>query len=56
MQMSLFDHNLGEVADMSGLDRTYFMNDILLDYLAARDLKQIKMEKFYFELLNPCKI
>ena len=52
MQMSLFDHSLSEVHDMSGLDRTYFMNDILLDYLTARDLKQIKMEKFYFELLK----
>ncbi len=52
MQMSLFDHSLSEVHDMSGLDRTYFMNDILLDYLTARDLRQTKMESFYLELLK----
>ena len=52
MLMSLFDQSLGDVADMSGLERTNFMNDILIDYLTSRDLRQTKMEKFYFELLK----
>ena len=52
MQMSLFDHSLNEVAEMNGLDRTYFMNDVCVDYLMAKDLHQPKMEKFYFELLK----
>ncbi len=52
MQMSLFDHSLGEVAEMSGIERTYFMNDILIDYLTSKDLQQRKMEKFYLELLK----
>ena len=52
MLMSLFDHSLGDVAHMSGLERTHFMNDILMDYLTSKDLRQTKMEKFYFELLK----
>ena len=52
MLMSLFDQSLGDVADMSGLERTHFMNDILIDYLTSKDLRQTKMEKFYFELLK----
>ena len=42
----LFDQSLGDVADMSGLEHTHFMNDILIDYLTSKDLRQTKMEKF----------
>ena len=56
MLMSLLDRlkdaGLGDVAHMSGLERTHFMNDILIDYLTSKDLRQTKMEKFYFELLK----
>jgi hypothetical protein len=52
MQMSLFDYSLNDVAEMSGLERTLFMNDVLEDYQAAKSLRQSKMEKFYLELLK----
>ena len=56
MQMSIFDRvrdaGLQDVRDMSGLERTEFMNDIFLDYQASRDLRQKKMETFYLELLK----
>ena len=56
MQMSIFDRvkeaGLSDVKDMSGLERTEFMNEIWLDYMASKDLRQTKMEKFYFELLK----
>ena len=52
MQMSLFDYSLNDVAEMSGLERTLFMNDVLEDYQAAKGLRQSKMEKFYLELLK----
>lgn len=52
MQMSLFDHSLSEVDEMSGIERTHFMNDILIDYLTSKDLRQKKMETFYLELLK----
>ena len=56
MQMSLFDKvrevGLQDVNDMNGLERTEFMNDIFLDYQASRDLRQRKLETFYFELLK----
>ena len=56
MQMSLFDRvreaGLQDVADMSGLEKTAFMNDIFLDYQACKDLRQKKMEIFYLELLT----
>lgn len=50
--MSLFDHSLSEVDEMSGIERTHFMNDILIDYLTSKDLRQKKMETFYLELLK----
>jgi len=56
MQMSLFDRvreaGLQDVNDMNGLERTEFMNDIFLDYQASKDLRQRKLEIFYFELLK----
>ena len=56
MQMSIFDRvrdaGLQDVKDMSGLERTAFMNDIFLDYQASKDLRQKKMETFYLELLK----
>jgi hypothetical protein len=52
MQMSLFDHSLQDVVDMSGLERTHFMNEVYLDYQASKSLQQSKMEKFYLELLK----
>ncbi len=52
MQMSLFDHSLSDVAEMSGIERTHFMNDIFLDYQASKSLRQSKMENFYLELLK----
>jgi hypothetical protein len=56
MQMSIFDRvrdaGLQDVRDMSGLERTEFMNDIFLDYQASKDLRQKKMETFYLELLK----
>ncbi len=56
MQMSIFDRvrdaGLQDVRDMSGLERTEFMNDIFLDYRASKDLRQKKMETFYLELLK----
>ena len=50
--MSLFDHSLSEVGEMSGIERTHFMNDIFLDYQTSKTLRQKKMEDFYFELLK----
>ena len=56
MQMSIFDRvrdaGLQDVRDMSGLERTEFMNDIFLDYQASKDLRQKKMESIYLELLK----
>jgi len=56
MHMSLIDRireaGLQDVADMSGLEKTAFMNDIFLDYQASKDLRQKKMEIFYLELLS----
>ncbi len=56
MLMSLFDHirdaGMHDVANMSGMERTHFMNEIFLDYQASKDLRQIKMENFYLELLK----
>ena len=56
MQMSIFDRvreaGLSDVKDMDGVERTEFMNDIFLDYLACKDLRQKKMESFYLELLK----
>jgi len=54
--MSIFDRvrdaGLQDVRDMSGLERTEFINDIFLDYQASKDLRQKKMETFYLELLK----
>tara|TARA_B100001093_G_scaffold431852_1_gene428085 strand:+ start:382 stop:570 length:189 start_codon:yes stop_codon:yes gene_type:complete len=54
--MSLVDKikeaGLQDVADMSGLERTAFMNDLFLDYEASKDLRQRKLENFYLELLK----
>jgi hypothetical protein len=56
MQMSIFDRvrdaGLQDVKDMNGLERTEFMNEIWLDYMASKDLRQKKMESFYLELLK----
>jgi hypothetical protein len=56
MLMSIFDRvrqaGLQDVRDMSGLERTEFINDIFLDYQASKDLRQKKMESFYLELLK----
>jgi len=56
MQMSIFDRvrdaGLQDVKDMDGLERTEFMNEIWLDYIASKDLRQKKLESFYLELLK----
>jgi hypothetical protein len=54
MQMALFDriYTGTEVEDMNGLDKTFFINDIYTDYKMCKDLRQEKMEAFYFELLT----
>ena len=52
MQMSLFDYSLNDVAEMDGLERTLFMNEVFSDYEASKCLRQSKMEKFYLELLK----
>ena len=56
MRMSLFDQirdaGMHDVKNMSGMERTHFMNEIFLDYQASKDLHQLKMENFYFELLK----
>ena len=56
MHMSLIDRikeaGLQDVADMSGLEKTAFMNDLFLDYQASKDLRQKKLEVFYLELLK----
>jgi len=54
--MSIFDRvrdaGLQDVKDMDGLERTEFMNEIWLDYMASKDLRQKKLESFYLELLK----
>ena len=56
MHMSIIDRvresGLQDVKDMSGLERTVFMNDLYLDYQASKDLRQKKLETFYLELLK----
>jgi len=56
MHMSIIDRvkesGLQDVKDMSGLERTEFMNDLFLDYQACKDLRQRKLETFYLELLE----
>ena len=56
MHMSIIDRikeaGLQDVADMSGLEKTAFMNDLFLDYQASKDLRQRKLEIFYLELLS----
>ena len=56
MHMSIIDRvretGLQDVKDMSGLERTEFMNDLFLDYQASKDLRQRKLENFYLELLE----
>lgn len=56
MHMSIIDTvkeiGLKDVADMNGLERTQFMNDLFLDYQASKDLRQRKLENFYLELLE----
>jgi len=56
MHMSIIDRvreaGLQDVADMNGLERTAFMNDLYLDYEASKDLRQKKLEVFYLELLK----
>ena len=56
MHMSIIDRvretGLQDVKDMSGLERTVFMDDLFLDYQASKDLRQKKMETFYLELLK----
>ena len=55
VHMSIYDKvyesGLHEVAEMDGLDTTQFMNDIYNDYKMCKDLRQTRMEAFYFELL-----
>ena len=54
MQMAIIDriYTGTEVELMSGLDRTYFIDDIYNDYKMCKDLRQcLKMEAFYLELL-----
>tara|TARA_R110000803_G_scaffold56183_1_gene113360 strand:- start:902 stop:1090 length:189 start_codon:yes stop_codon:yes gene_type:complete len=54
--MSIIDRvreaGLQDINDMSGLERTEFMNDLFLDYQASKDLRQKKLEVFYLELLK----
>ena len=56
MHMSIIDRvresGLQDVKDMSGLERTEFMNDLFLDYQASKDFRQKKLETFYLELLK----
>jgi len=56
MHMSIIDRvreaGLQDINDMSGLERTEFMNDLFLDYQASKDLRQKKLEVFYLELLK----
>ena len=56
MHMSIIDRvreaGLQDINDMSGLERTEFMNDLFLDYQASKDLRQRKLEVFYLELLK----
>ncbi len=48
----VYDSGLQEVAEMDGLERTIFMNDVYNDYKICKDLRQTRMEAFYFELLT----
>jgi len=54
--MSIIDRvreaGLQDINDMSGLERTVFLNDLFLDYQASKDLRQRKLEVFYLELLK----
>ncbi len=56
VHMSIYDKvyesGLHDVAEMDGLERTQFMNDIYNDYKMCKDLRQTRMEAFYFELLT----
>ena len=56
MHMSIIDRvreaGLQDINDMSGLERTVFLNDLFLDYQASKDLRQRKLEVFYLELLK----
>ena len=56
MHMSIIDRvreaGLQDINNMSGLERTVFMNDLYLDYQASKDLRQKKLEVFYLELLK----
>ena len=48
MHMSIIDRvreaGLQDINDMSGLERTEFMNDLFLDYQASKDLRQKNLE------------
>jgi hypothetical protein len=48
----VYESGLHEVAEMDGLERTQFMNDIYNDYKMCKDLRQTRMEAFYLELLT----
>jgi hypothetical protein len=48
----VYESGLHEVAEMDGLERTQFMNDIYNDYKMCKDLHQTRMEAFYLELLT----
>ena len=56
VHMAIFDKvyesGLQDVAEMGGLERTQFMNDIYNDYKMCKDLRQTRMEAFYLELLT----
>ena len=56
MHMSIIDRvreaGLQDINNMSGLERTVFINDLYLDYQASKDLRQKKLETFYLELLK----
>jgi len=48
----LLEAGFTDIKKMSGLEKTHFMNDIYLDYMTHKDLRQKRMEKFYLELLE----
>ena len=48
----VYESGLQDVAEMHGLERTQFMNDIYNDYKMCKDLRQTRMEAFYLELLT----
>mgnify|MGYP003145293015 FL=1 len=56
VHMAIFDKvyesGLQDVAEMHGLERTRFMDDIYNDYKMCKDLRQTRMEAFYLELLT----